>query len=348
MVASPDRKNGLSQCARSWRSCHVLFSRCRRNHEDLLLVPAREGPTALRGRRSRQARAWRGRLHRHLTRLRPENHPSGPSRSPGPARRPPRTLSKKRGGRTCLLDTRPELDTNFQKILQNHTAGDPVKPGVLWTNLSLEELARRMADLGTPVCPKTIKQFLDLHDMGHRQAFKYVSMGENKDRNAQFENIAGLKQSFLASPNPIISMDTKKRELLGLFYRDGKLYIQETLRVYDHDFPSFGCGVVIPHGLYDLKRNLGPQSRHQPRHQRVRLRQPLSVVAGGRSAGLSPCQITVAPVRWRRAVSFQARPAKGGGPDAFGNPRRPLSALYFQVQSHRPPPLRARKPRLPG
>jgi len=128
---------------------------------------------------------------------------------------------------------------------------------VLWTNLSLEELARRMADLGTPVCPKTIKQFLDLHDMGHRQAFKYVSMGENKDRNAQFENIAGLKQSFLASPNPIISMDTKKRELLGLFYRDGKLYIQETLRVYDHDFPSFGCGVVIPHGLYDLKRNLG-------------------------------------------------------------------------------------------
>jgi len=66
-----------------------------------------------------------------------------------------------------------------------------------------------------------------------------------------------LKQQYFASPNPMLSIDTKKRELMGLFYRKGKLYVQETLCVYDHDFPSFGTGIVIPHGLYDLKRNFG-------------------------------------------------------------------------------------------
>jgi hypothetical protein len=61
----------------------------------------------------------------------------------------------------------------------------------------------------------------------------------------------------LDSFDPILSIDTKKRELMGLFYREGQLYVQKTRQVWDHDFPSFGTGVVIPHGLYDLKRNSG-------------------------------------------------------------------------------------------
>jgi hypothetical protein len=132
-----------------------------------------------------------------------------------------------------------------------------VKPDVLWTNHSLEELAKLLTAAGTPAGPKIVQQLLDLHAIGHRQAFKVATMGRHKDRNAQFEKIAGWKQQYLDSPSPILSIDTKKRELLGLFYRKGKLYVQETLRVYDHDFPSFGTGSVIPHGLYDLKRNFG-------------------------------------------------------------------------------------------
>jgi hypothetical protein len=132
-----------------------------------------------------------------------------------------------------------------------------VKPDVLWTNHSLEELAKLLTEEGTPVGPKIVQQLLDLHDIGHRQAFKVATMGQHKDRNAQFEKIADLKQQYLDSPNPVLSIDTKKRELMGLFYRKGKLYVQETLLVYDHDFPSFGTGIVIPHGLYDLKRNFG-------------------------------------------------------------------------------------------
>ena len=76
-------------------------------------------------------------------------------------------------------------------------------------------------------------------------------------RNEQFENIARLKAAYQASPNPIISMDTKKKEYLGNFYRAGHLYTTEEVRTYDHDFNSFAEGLVIPHGIYDLKQNKG-------------------------------------------------------------------------------------------
>jgi hypothetical protein len=73
-------------------------------------------------------------------------------------------------------------------------------------------------------------------------------------RNEQFENIAALKADYQERGLPVISIDTKKKEYLGLFYRQGKLYTQEVIEVFDHDFNSFAEGVVIPHGIYDLAR----------------------------------------------------------------------------------------------
>ena len=78
-----------------------------------------------------------------------------------------------------------------------------------------------------------------------------------QDRNAQFENISRLKIRYEAEGNPIISMDTKKKEYLGNFYRDGYAYTQETLLAFDHDFNSFADGIIIPHGVYDLLHNTG-------------------------------------------------------------------------------------------
>ena len=74
-------------------------------------------------------------------------------------------------------------------------------------------------------------------------------------RNEQFEKIARLITEYEATPNPIISLDTKKKEYLGNFYRAGQLYTLSELQTYDHDFTSFAEGVIIPHGIYDLKRN---------------------------------------------------------------------------------------------
>ena len=78
-----------------------------------------------------------------------------------------------------------------------------------------------------------------------------------KHRNEQFENIVRLKAEHIAAGNPVVSMDTKKKEYLGNFYRDGHLYTTEELQVYDHDFNSQAQGVIIPHGIYDVQRNTG-------------------------------------------------------------------------------------------
>ncbi|MBV7329033.1 ISAzo13 family transposase [Chloroflexi bacterium TSY] len=74
-------------------------------------------------------------------------------------------------------------------------------------------------------------------------------------RNEQFEHIAELKASYGPTNNPILSMDTKKKEQIGNFYRDGRLYTDGEIHCFDHDFASFADGVVIPHALYDLKLN---------------------------------------------------------------------------------------------
>jgi hypothetical protein len=102
-----------------------------------------------------------------------------------------------------------------------------------------------------------VKQLLEKHGYVTRKAQKSKAMGSHPDRNRQFENIARLKQEYLGSDNPVVSMDTKKKELIGDFYRAGHLLTQGVVETFDHDFPSFAEGVVIPHGLYDVKHNDG-------------------------------------------------------------------------------------------
>ena len=151
----------------------------------------------------------------------------------------------------------PSLEDNFLRVLRDYTAGDPMREGVRWTDLTRQEIAERLAEAGTPVSVTVVKRLLRTHRYVQRKAQKSKAMGQNPDRNQQFETIARLKQEYLETENPIISMDTKKKELLGNFYRDGHLYTQETIETLDHDFPSAATGVVIPHGLYDVKHNDG-------------------------------------------------------------------------------------------
>jgi hypothetical protein len=128
---------------------------------------------------------------------------------------------------------------------------------VIWTDLTTTDVVERLAEVGTSVSAHIVEQLFELSGYGRRQAQKCTSMGEHPERNAQFLRIADLKHEYLDSPNPVLSIDTKKKELLGNFYRDGQLFTKEMLKTFDHDFPSFADGVVIPHGLYDLKLNRG-------------------------------------------------------------------------------------------
>lgn len=150
----------------------------------------------------------------------------------------------------------PELQDNFFDVLRNYTAGDPMREDVRWTNLTQKEIVARLAKTSTPVSTTVVKQLLDEFFV-RRKARKVKAMGYSAHRNEQFENIARLRDLFWDSPNPIISMDSKKKELLGTYYREGYLYTVDPVEVYDHDFAHAADGVIIPHGFYDLKRNVG-------------------------------------------------------------------------------------------
>jgi Rhodopirellula transposase DDE domain len=143
-------------------------------------------------------------------------------------------------------------------VLEDHTAGDPMRAEVKWTNLSRRQIARRITELGTPVSRHVVSQLLHKYGYRRRKALKKKTMGpRHPDRNAQFENIARLKKKYLKVGLPVISIDTKKKELLGNFFRDGKIDTQETIETNDHDFGSAAAGMVVPHGVYDVGRNQG-------------------------------------------------------------------------------------------
>jgi hypothetical protein len=129
-----------------------------------------------------------------------------------------------------------------------------MRVGVLWTNLSLRELQRRLIALGTPASRRTIRRLLRRLKVGCRTARKKKTRGHHPDRNSQFENIARLRREFQDANQPIISIDTKKRELLGNFHRPGQTYTEQAVETFDHDFPSAGHGKLIPHGIYDLAK----------------------------------------------------------------------------------------------
>lgn len=157
-----------------------------------------------------------------------------------------------------MIAIHPAIEANFLKVLEDHTAGDPMRADVKWTNLSRRQIAKKLTELGTPVSRDVVFQLLRKHRYRRRKALKKKTMGpRHRDRNAQFENIARLKKKYLKAGWPVISIDTKKKELLGDFYREGTIDTQETIETNDHDFGSAGTGKVIPHGIYDVGRNQG-------------------------------------------------------------------------------------------
>ena len=157
-----------------------------------------------------------------------------------------------------MIETDAAIEANFHKVLEDHTAGDPMRPEVRWTNLSRRQIAKRITELGTRVSRHVVCQLLRKHRYRRRKALKKTTMGpRHKDRNAQFENIARLKARYLRLGLPVVSIDTKKKELIGNFYRAGVIDAQATIEVNDHDFGSSGSGTVIPHGIYDVGRNRG-------------------------------------------------------------------------------------------
>ncbi len=140
-------------------------------------------------------------------------------------------------------------------ILKDHTAGNPQKEEVLWTDLSCTEIRDKLKERGLFVGTRIIKKLLYKHKFKKRKIQRRTSIKKVANRNEQFEKIAKLKQEYMQCGNPVISVDAKKRELIGQFYRAGYVYTKEEIAALDHDFPYLARGVAIPHGIFDLKNN---------------------------------------------------------------------------------------------
>jgi hypothetical protein len=177
-----------------------------------------------------------------------------------PTREVEQRIRAKGGGRKRYTVTwGVVLDEKFLAVLRDHTAGDPMDERVRWTNLRPGQIVHLLRVKHEIVISKfVVCQLLQKHNYRRRKAQKKISLKQEiKHRDEQFKNIARLKAEFRAAGNPIVSMDTKKKEYIGNFYRDGQLYTLEQLHTYDHDFHSYAEGVIIPHSLYDLHLNVG-------------------------------------------------------------------------------------------
>ena len=155
------------------------------------------------------------------------------------------------------VESEPPLEANLQAALEIRTAGDPDASGVLWTDLSPGQIAAVVSAQGTPVSPPVVREWMEDQGLARRQIRKDLAGGHNPDRDTQFRRIAQIKTEYAAAGNPVFSIDTKAKEHLGQLYRKGRVWTQRAFQAFDHDFPSWATGVIIPHGIYDLARNRG-------------------------------------------------------------------------------------------
>lgn len=111
--------------------------------------------------------------------------------------------------------------------------------------------------MATPVSDDLIRQWMDDRGLRLRKIRKVLAGGASPDREAQFENIARLIERYEFAGNPYFSIDTKAKEFLGQLFRKGRVRSNRAFEAFDHDFPSWADGVVIPHGIFDPIRNRG-------------------------------------------------------------------------------------------
>jgi hypothetical protein len=140
--------------------------------------------------------------------------------------------------------------------MQHDTAGDPMT-GLKWTRRTTAKIAVELSSVGIEISDRTVAKLLKKMHFSLRVNQKNLSGASPDERDSQFANIAGLRESFAAEGLPVISVDTKKRELVGRFKNGGAAWGREPVPVNDHDFRSDASGIAIPYGVYDLQANRG-------------------------------------------------------------------------------------------
>jgi hypothetical protein len=160
------------------------------------------------------------------------------------------------GGRKKVEEVHAELSRRLRDIVEETTAGDPMSP-LKWTSKSTRTIADELSRSGHSISSVTVGRCLE--DMGYtlQSNVKTREGPQHPDRDAQFRYINGQVKAFRRSGDPVISVDTKKKELVGAFKNAGRRWLPKGQpdEVTVHDFPHLGQGKAIPYGAYDIARN---------------------------------------------------------------------------------------------
>jgi hypothetical protein len=149
------------------------------------------------------------------------------------------------------------LEPKLDKVLEDNIAGDPMRSEVKWTHLNVREITQRIRKAGVRVSEAITKRLLKQKGFRRRKLYKNLIMKEVDGRDEQFRRIGRLKQYHLSRGHAVISIDSKKKEQIGRFYREGEVFCTQRVEVEDHDFASFAKGKITPFGVYDLGKNQG-------------------------------------------------------------------------------------------
>ena len=167
-------------------------------------------------------------------------------------------IRKPGAGRKSVIEIYPGIANALESLIEPLTRGDPESP-LRWTCKSTRRLAKELTRQDYPVGPRKVAALL--HEMDYSlQANRKTREGINHpDRNAQFEYIYESIKKFNRSGQPVISVDTKKKELIGNFSNVGKEYREKgsPIETRMHDFPDKQLGKAIPYGVYDIESNEG-------------------------------------------------------------------------------------------
>jgi hypothetical protein len=145
----------------------------------------------------------------------------------------------------------------LKELVEPETAGDPMT-GQIWARSSLRNLRDRLESVGHPVSAPTVGRLLkDLDYALHVNAKKREASSNHPDRDQQFDYIAVQRATFTAAGLPILSIDAKKKELVGDFKNAGQAWVREPTVVNVHDFPGDADGRAVPYGVYDVTTNRG-------------------------------------------------------------------------------------------
>jgi Rhodopirellula transposase DDE domain len=140
--------------------------------------------------------------------------------------------------------------------MEDDTAGDPMNDRK-WSRKDTRSVSREMTTHGVPLCPNTVGKLLKECKYSLRVNRKSIAETQHPDRNRQFQLIADFRKRFEDADYPILSLDTKRKELVGNFKNPGKAWGKEPEQVNDHDFRSQASALVSPYGLYEPVRNRG-------------------------------------------------------------------------------------------